>query len=66
MIVVAPLLWLIAWLAIAGVVAAFSGLAPQGAGLMLFLIVFLGGGFGLPLLGGLAWFARSRWQARKD
>lgn len=66
MIVVAPLLWLIAWLAVAGLVAAFSGLAPQGAGLALFLILFIGGGFGLPLLAGLVCFMRSRWQARKD
>lgn len=58
MIVLIPLLWLVAWLVVSGLVAAFSGLAPHGAGLTLFLVLFLGGGFGLPLLGGALWYLR--------
>ena len=53
MFILLPFLWLIVWLVIGGAVAAFSGLAPQGGGLMLFLTIFLGGFFGFPIVGGV-------------
>ena len=60
MFVLLPFVWLIIWLVIGGAVAAFSGLGAQGDGLMLFLSVFLGGCFGLPIVGGIGWWAWSR------
>jgi hypothetical protein len=66
MIVVLPLLWLIVWLVAAGAVAGFSGLAPRGEGLYLFLGIFLGGGFGLPIMGGIGWAMRGLWKRRTE
>jgi len=60
MFVVLPILWLILWLAIGGVVGAVSGLSPQNGGLALFLTIFLGGCFGLPMVGGLGWWVWTR------
>lgn len=51
MIIVLPLIWLALWFVLALVIGAFSGLAPAGYGLMLFLIIFLGGGVGLLIVG---------------
>lgn len=65
MFIILPFVWLVVWLVIGGVVAALSGLAPQGGGLMLFLIIFLGGCFGLPIIGGIGWWVRSRLRQRK-
>lgn len=52
MIIILPVIWVVVWLAAGLVVGALSGLDPQHAGLELFLIIFLGGGFGLPIVGG--------------
>ncbi|HEX5314331.1 MAG TPA: hypothetical protein VFX38_05435 [Gammaproteobacteria bacterium] len=60
MIVFLPFLWLALWLIGAIAVAAFSGLAPAGAGLTLFLAIFLGGAIGLPLVGGAIWYVGRR------
>ncbi len=57
MFILLPFLWLMMWFVIGGLVAAFSGLAPQGGGFMLFFIIFLGGCFGLPVVGGVVWWA---------
>ncbi|MGH8162232.1 MAG: hypothetical protein ACRESR_08850 [Gammaproteobacteria bacterium] len=64
MIIILPILWLILWLILGIVIAAFSGLAPSGYGLVLFLIIFLGGGVGLLVLGAIGWYIRRRFQAR--
>lgn len=64
MIIILPILWLILWLILGIVIAAFSGLAPSGYGLVLFLVVFLGGGVGLLLFGGIGWFLWRRFRAR--
>lgn len=63
MILVIPLLWLLGWLVVAGLVGAFSGLAPRGAGTAVFLGLFLGGSFGLPLVGLLI---RAAWRAVRE
>ncbi|MGH8428430.1 MAG: hypothetical protein ACRES7_10700 [Gammaproteobacteria bacterium] len=55
MILIFPLAWLVVWLIAAVVIGTFSGLAPQGSGLTLFLAIFLGGGFVLPLVVGAGW-----------
>lgn len=60
MFIILPILWIVLWFAIGGVLGAFSGLAPKNGGLTLFLAVFLGGGFGLPIIGGIVWWIRSR------
>lgn len=60
MIVVVPLVWLVLWFVIGGVVGVYSGVAPKGSGLAVFLVVFLGGAFGLPVL---AWVGRRMWLA---
>lgn len=57
-----PFVWLIGWLVIGGVVAAFSGLAPKGGGVVLLLAIFLGGGFGLPVLAGIGWWIVHRFR----
>ncbi len=64
MIVLLPFIWLVLWLIAAGMVGAFSGLAPAGSGLTLFLVIFLGGGVGLPIVAGAAWLAWRRLRAR--
>lgn len=64
MFILLPFLWLVAWLVIGGLIAAFSGFAPKGGGLTLFLVLFLGGGFGLPIVGGIAWWVWSRIRQR--
>lgn len=65
MFVLLPFVWLIVWLVIGGAVAAFSGLGAQGGGLVLFLTIFLGGCFGLPIVGGIGWWAWSRTHQRQ-
>lgn len=65
MFVLLPFVWLVVWLVIGGAVAAFSGLAPQGGGLTLFLTIFLGGCFGLPIVGGIGWWVWSRIRQRR-
>jgi hypothetical protein len=64
MILILPFIWLVAWLIAAGVIGAFSGLAPQGQGLTLFLAIFLGGGFALPLVGGAGWLIWRRLRGK--
>lgn len=64
MFVILPLFWIGAWLLVAGLIAAFSGLSPKGEGLTLFLIIFAAGGVGLPLLGGLGWMISRRLRSR--
>ena len=64
MFIVLPILWLILWLVIGGVVGALSGMSPQHGGLYLFLLIFLGGCFGLPVVGGLGWWIRARIRGR--
>jgi len=64
MFVILPILWLVAWGVVAGLVAAFSGLSPHGGGLMLFLAILLGGGIGLPVGGGIIWMAARRIRNR--
>lgn len=64
MFVILPLIWIVAWVAIGGVIAAFSGLAPQDGGLLLFLAISGGGGVGLPLAGALGWMLRERRRNR--
>ncbi|MGH8224653.1 MAG: hypothetical protein ACRER1_00670 [Gammaproteobacteria bacterium] len=63
MIVLLPFIWLVLWLIAAGVIGAFSGLAPAGAGLSLFLAIFLGGGIGLPIVAGVCWLV---WRRLRD
>jgi hypothetical protein len=64
MIILLPLLWLALWFIIALVIGAFSGLAPAGYGLILFLIIFLGGGVGLLIVGGIGWYVYQRLRNR--
>ncbi len=64
MFIVLPILWLILWLVIGGLVGALSGMSPQHGGLYLFLMIFLGGCFGLPVVGGMGWWAWARIRGR--
>lgn len=64
MIFLLPFLWVVLWVIVAAVVSAFSGLSPKGGGLTLFLIIFGGGGIGLPMLGGIGWYVWRRLRAR--
>lgn len=64
MFIVLPVVWLILWVVIAGVVGVFSGVAPQSGGLMVFLVTFLCGCFGLPIIGGAGWLAWNRIRQR--
>lgn len=62
--VIIPLVWIVAWIAVAGAIAAFSGVSPQGEGLVLFFVIFGAGGIGLPLVGGLGWAVVHRLRNR--
>lgn len=64
MFILLPILWIVAWIVIAGLIAAFSGLSPHGWGLPLFFGIFGVGGIGLPLVGGLGWLAVRRLRDR--
>lgn len=64
MIIILPLVWLALWFVLALVIGAFSGLAPAGSGLTLFLIIFLGGGVGLLVLGAGSWYLWGRLRNR--
>lgn len=64
MIIILPLLWLIAWLVVGLVVGALSGFSAGSAGLRLFLIVFLGGGIGLPAIAGAGMLSWRRFKNR--
>ena len=60
MFIILPIVWIAAWLLVAGLVAGFSGLNSHGEGLVLFLVILLGGGIGLPVIGGLGWLVSRR------
>lgn len=64
MIIILPIIWIVAWLVVGLVVGALSGLSPHHAGLELFLIIFLGGGIGLPIVGGAGFFFWRRLKNR--
>lgn len=64
MFIILPLAWVIAWLLVAGVVAAFSGLGAHGAGLVLFIAIFGAGGLGVPVVALVGWMIGRRLRNR--
>jgi hypothetical protein len=64
MIIILPIIWVVVWLFAGLFVGAYSGWSAHGAGLELFLAIFLGGGFVLPTVGGAAFFFWRRLKKR--
>lgn len=64
MIIILPIIWLVVWVGISGVICAFSGISAQANALLCFFAIFLAGGLGLPLVGGTGWFIKRRLEQR--
>lgn len=62
--VILPLIWIVGWVVVAGLIAAFSGLDPRGEGLVLFFVIFGAGGIGLPIVAALGWVLARRLRNR--